>query len=318
MLNIYRFYPIKHLGLLVNPIRPKQYLSTVAPSPPKMAPLKLESTEKSFGGLQKVFSHYSEELKCDMKFAVYEPPQMEQAPVPVVYWLSGLTCSEQNFITKAGGQQHAARLGLCVVCPDTSPRGCGIEGEDESWDFGSGAGFYVDATEPKWAANYRMFSYVTKELPALVKEHFNVSAKSGVMGHSMGGHGALVSALKCPGAYQSVSAFAPICHPSNCPWGVKAFTGYLGADQAAWKAYDSCELVKTYNGPPLHVLVDQGSADKFYVEKQLLPEDLVAASAGNRGVTVALRLQEGYSHSYYFIASFVQDHLEHHAKYLLA
>jgi len=283
-----------------------------------MAALKLESSEQSFGGVQKVFSHFSSELKCDMKLAVYEPPQMKDGPVPVLYWLSGLTCTEQNFITKAGGQQHAAELGLCVVCPDTSPRGCNIEGEEDSWDFGTGAGFYVDATEDKWSQHYRMFSYVTKELPKLVGDNFNVSDKRGVFGHSMGGHGALVAALRSPGLYQSVSAFAPICHPTACPWGVKAFTGYLGADKTAWAAYDSCELAKTYNGPPLDILVDQGSSDKFYVEKQLLPEELVSASAGNRSLTVSLRLQQHYSHSYYFIASFVRDHLRHHAKYLSA
>ncbi|KAF2344274.1 S-formylglutathione hydrolase, partial [Trinorchestia longiramus] len=188
--------------------------------------LKLESNTRCFGGDQKVFSHLSEELKCEMKFAVYEPPQLAAGPVPVLYWLSGLTCTEQNFITKAGAQQHAAKYGLLVVCPDTSPRGCNIEGEDADYDFGTGAGFYVDATEEPWKKNYRMFSYVNDELPKLVAANFNIiPGKTGIMGHSMGGHGALISALKRPGQYQSVSAFAPICHPSACPWGNKAFTG---------------------------------------------------------------------------------------------
>jgi len=205
-----------------------------------------------------------------------------------------------------------------VVCPDTSPRGCGVEGEDESWDFGSGASFYVDATEDKWKINYRMFSYVTKELPKVIASNFKVTDKSSIMGHSMGGHGALVCGLRCPGQYSSVSAFAPICHPSHCPWGVKAFTGYLGPDKATWAAYDSCDLVRSYSGPPLSILVDQGTDDKFYAEKQLLPEDLLKASCDNSSVSVQLRMQDQYSHSYYFIASFLDDHLEHHAKFLKA
>lgn len=284
-----------------------------------MAGIKLESNVKSFGGNQKVFSHMSEELQCEMKFAVYEPPQIASSSVPVVYWLSGLTCNEQNFITKAGAQQHAARLGLLIVCPDTSPRGCNIEGEEDSWDFGTGAGFYVDATEEKWKKNYKMFSYVTDELAKIVTANFNVTVgKSSIMGHSMGGHGALVCALKRPGQYQSVSAFSPICHPSACPWGEKAFKGYLGLNKESWQDYDSCHLVESYSGPPLQVLVDQGSADNFLHQKQLLPDDLVAASRDSRGVSVVLRMQEHYDHSYYFIATFVGDHLEHHAKFLTA
>jgi len=281
-----------------------------------MAAMNLESTEKCFGGLQKVFSHKSEELKCSMKFAVYEPPQLEQGPVPVLFWLSGLTCNETNFIQKAGAQGHAARHGIMVVCPDTSPRGCNIEGEDDSWDFGSGAGFYLDATEDKFSKNYRMFSYVTKELPQLIRDNYKVTDKMGVFGHSMGGHGAMVCALKSPGLFSSVSAFAPICHPSQCPWGVKAFSGYLGPNKSSWGAYDSCDLLKTYDGPPLHVLIDQGGDDKFYKEKQLLPEDFVEASIAHRNISVELRMQEGYSHSYFFIHSFVKDHMDHHAKYL--
>lgn len=279
--------------------------------------MNLESSEKSFGGVQKVFSHKSEELKCSMKFAVYEPPQLEQGPVPVLFWLSGLTCNEQNFITKAGGQEHAAKHGIMIVCPDTSPRGHpSIEGEDDSWDFGTGAGFYLDATEDKYSKHYRMFSYVTKELPQLIRDNYKVTDKMGVFGHSMGGHGAMVCALKSPGLYASVSAFAPICHPTQCPWGVKAFTGYLGPAKESWEAYDSCSLLKTYDGPPLHVLIDQGGEDNFYKQKQLLPEDFVEASIAHRNISVQLRMQEGYTHSYFFIASFVKDHIDHHAKYL--
>jgi len=279
--------------------------------------LTVESSEFSFGGFQKVYSHQSQELKCAMKFAVYEPPQLANgASVPVVFWLSGLTCNEQNYITKAGGQRLAAQHGLLIVCPDTSPRGCNVPGEDESWDFGTGAGFYVDATEEPFAANYNMYSYVTKELPALIKQNFTTNGKFGIFGHSMGGHGALVCALKNPDLFTSVSAFAPICHPSACPWGVKAFTGYLGPDRATWKAYDSTELSKSYAGPKLSLLIDQGAADNFYTQKQLLPEDLVSASEGNDKLNVILNMRPNYSHSYYFIASFVEDHLNHHAKTL--
>ncbi|XP_047741497.1 S-formylglutathione hydrolase isoform X2 [Hyalella azteca] len=281
--------------------------------------LKLESTAKCFGGSQNVYSHESTELKCNMKFAVFVPPQHAEDAVPVVYWLSGLTCTEQNFITKAGAQQHAALHGLLIVCPDTSPRDCKIEGEDADYDFGTGAGFYVDATAEPWKTNYRMYSYVTQELPVLIAANFNIiPGKTGIMGHSMGGHGALVCALKKTGQYQSVSAFAPICHPSVSPWGIKAFKGYLGPNEDTWQEYDACALVKKYSGPPLQILIDQGTEDNFYTQKQLLPEDLVRASQESRGVSVVLRMQQEYDHSYYFIATFIASHLEHHAKYLKA
>lgn len=281
---------------------------------------QLEEVEsyKCQGGFQKVYAHYSTELKCKMKFAVYLPPQASQDQrCPVIYWLSGLTCTEQNFITKSGFHKAAADEGVIVIAPDTSPRDCGIEGEKDSWDFGSGAGFYVDATTEKWHTNYRMYSYVTKELPAIVAQNFPASGKQSVLGHSMGGHGALVCALKNPGLYASVSAFAPICNPSQCPWGVKAFTGYLGENRQQWEAYDACNLVKTWSGKALEILVDQGTADKFLAAGQLLPENLVAASAGVN-VTVKLRMQEGYDHSYYFMSSFIQDHIQYHAKFLKA
>lgn len=275
------------------------------------------SSVKCFGGFQKVFKHHSAELKCDMNFAVYVPPQAASEKVPVLYWLSGLTCTEQNFITKAGAQRTAADQGIMIVAPDTSPRSCGIDGEDDSYDFGTGAGFYIDATEEKWKTNYRMFSYVTKELPALIQSNFPVLAdKQSVFGHSMGGHGALTCFFKNPGFYKSVSAFAPICNPVKCPWGEKAFSGYLGSNKESWKEYDATELVKNYDGPIPDILIDQGTKDQFY-PSQLLPENFVEACR-SKNVPVTLRMQEGYDHSYYFIASFVEDHIKHHARYLKA
>lgn len=275
------------------------------------------SSAKCFGGSQKVFKHHSSELKCDMKFGVYVPPISAAQKVPVLYWLSGLTCTEQNFITKAGAQRTAAEQGIMIVAPDTSPRSCGVEGEDDSYDFGSGAGFYVDATEENWKTNYRMFSYVTKELPALIASNFPVlPEKQSVFGHSMGGHGALICFLKNPGLYKSVSAFSPICNPVQCPWGQKALAGYLGSDKETWKEYDATELVKNYDGPIPDILIDQGTDDQFY-PSQLLPENFVEACR-SKNVPVTLRMQEGYDHSYYFISSFVEDHVKHHARHLKA
>jgi len=283
-----------------------------------MAALKQESCNKMFGGQQKVFSHDSKELGCSMKFGVFVPPQMESGPVPVVIWLSGLTCTEANFVTKAGAQQYGAKHGFLVVAPDTSPRGLNIPGEEDGWDFGTGAGFYVDATNDPWKKNYRMFSYVTKELIEVIEANFKVDTnKMGIMGHSMGGHGALVCALKNPGLFKSVSAFAPICNPVKCPWGVKAFGGYLGEDKSSWEEWDACRLVKKYNGPPLEILVDQGKADNFLTAGQLLPDNLVSECAG-AGVPIVMRMQEDYDHSYYFIATFMGDHFDHHAKFLKA
>jgi len=257
-------------------------------------------------------------LRCEMNFSVFIPSSAKpDHPVPAVYWLSGLTCTEQNFIQKAGGQRYADKHGLIIICPDTSPRGCKIDGEDESWDFGTGAGFYLNATEEKYQKNYRMFSYVTEELPKLANANFPIIPdKISIFGHSMGGHGALVCALRCPGQYRSVSAFAPICNPVNCPWGVKAFTGYLGSqDKEVWNEWDACQLVQAYNGPPLNILIDQGREDGFLKDGQLLPDNFVSASQKNN-IPVVLRKQEDYDHSYYFISSFVGDHLQHHAQYL--
>ncbi len=274
------------------------------------------SRSKCFGGVQGVYSHASRETGCAMRFGVFLPPQAQGARVPVLYWLSGLTCTEENFIVKAGAQRVAAELGLALVVPDTSPRGLKIPGDDAAYDFGVGAGFYVDATREPWARNYRMYSYVTSELPALVAGEFPLdAARAGIFGHSMGGHGALTIALKNPGRYQSVSAFAPISSPMRVPWGEKALTGYLGAERAAWREYDATALIEDrgWRGPPL--LVDQGSADQF-LETQLKPQ-LLAEACRRAGVALELRLQEGYDHSYYFIATFIEDHLRFHARRLL-
>ncbi|GLG92865.1 S-formylglutathione hydrolase [Gryllus bimaculatus] len=277
------------------------------------------SSNRVFGGYQKIFSHDSKELGCKMNFAIYLPPASEEKKVPVIYWLSGLTCTEKNFVEKAGAQRYASENGVAIVGPDTSPRGLNIPGEEDGWDFGTGAGFYVDATREPWSKNYRMFSYVTKELPELINENFPVLSNSqSIMGHSMGGHGALICALKNPGQYRSVSAFAPICNPIKCPWGKKAFDGYMGSvDSNKWADWDATELVKKYQGPPLEILIDQGKEDQFLKDLQLLPENFVQACT-NSQMPVILHMHEGYDHSYYFIASFIGQHIQHHMRYLVA
>lgn len=274
----------------------------------------LVSENACFGGTVAFYSHHSSACNSEMKFAVYLPPQAKSKSVPVLYFLSGLTCTEENFMVKAGAQQFAAKYGLMLVVPDTSPRNTGIPGEDDDWDFGTGAGFYVDATVEPWKSHYRMYSYVVDELPDLILENFPVNGeRQGIFGHSMGGHGALICALKNPERYQSVSAFAPIVAPMRCGWGQKAFSNYLGADTEIWRGYDASELVLTaqYNRP---ILIDQGTADKF-LSNQLLPEVFEEACA-KVGQTLSLRMREGYDHSYYFIASFVEEHIRHHAAVL--
>ncbi|XP_067118449.1 S-formylglutathione hydrolase [Centruroides vittatus] len=274
------------------------------------------SSFRCFGGYQRIYSHFSEILKCKMNFSIYIPPQAEDNKVPVLYWLSGLTCTEQNFIQKAGAQRYAAEHGVIIVGPDTSPRGCNIEGEDDSWDLGTGAGFYVNATEDKWKNHYKMYSYVTEELPDIIIKNFPViQDKQSIFGHSMGGHGALICALKNPGKYCSVSALSPICNPVEADWGKKAFTAYLGENTESWKNWDATHLVKKYNGPPLTILIDQGSEDEFLNLKQLLPENFVKACSESK-MPVILRMQEGYDHSYYFISSFISDHIAHHMQFL--
>ncbi|MBF2051136.1 MAG: S-formylglutathione hydrolase [Leptolyngbya sp. IPPAS B-1204] len=276
--------------------------------------MELVSQYRCFGGTVGFYQHTSAVCKSEMKFAVYLPPQADSEPVPVLYYLSGLTCTEENFITKAGAQQFAAKYGLILVAPDTSPRNTGIPGENDDWDLGSGAGFYVDATEAPWSRYYNMYSYVTQELPALMAAHFPIQAeRQGIFGHSMGGHGALICALKNPQQYGSVSAFAPIVAPMRCPWGQKAFSVYLGSDSSTWKAYDASELVlSTQLEHP--ILIDQGTADSF-LEKQLMPERFEQACR-QAGQALTLRMQSGYDHSYYFIATFIEDHIRHHAEQL--
>jgi len=279
--------------------------------------LEIVSSNKSFGGWHKRYRHRSSSLGCDMVFAVYLPPQAEQGEkLPVLYWLSGLTCTDENFMQKAGAQRLAAELGLVIVAPDTSPRGDGVPDDpDGAWDFGLGAGFYLNATEEPWAQHYRMYDYVVDELPALIEANFPVSDRRGISGHSMGGHGALVCALKNPGRYRSLSAFAPISNPMACPWGEKAFSRYLGADRSRWRAWDACTLLAEAK-ERLPLLVDQGDRDDF-MHGQLKPDALQAA-ADAAGHPLRLRIQPGYDHSYYSIASFIDDHLRHHAEALKA
>jgi S-formylglutathione hydrolase len=267
----------------------------------------------SFGGRQEVWKHASSCLNCEMKLGVYLPPAaLRGVACPVVYWLSGLTCTEQNFITKAGAQEHAARHGLIVVAPDTSPRG-GAVPDDSAYDLGQGAGFYVNATRQPWASHYRMQDYVAVELPQLVERTFPASPERGIFGHSMGGHGALITALRNPGRYRSVSAFSPIVAPSQVEWGQKAFRAYLGDDTVAWRQWDTVELLKDA-APGIELLVDQGGADEF-LGPQLRPE-LLQAECTTGGHRLTLRIHEGYDHSYYFIASFLGEHFAHHAALL--
>jgi S-formylglutathione hydrolase len=272
------------------------------------------SCNKSFGGWNKRFRHYSPTLDCDMSFAIYLPPQAEQQKVPVLYWLSGLSCTEENFVQKAGAQRIAAELGIAIVAPDTSPRGESVPDDPEgNYDFGLGAGFYINAVQEPWARHYRMYDYVVKELPALIETLFPVTDQRSISGHSMGGHGALVCALRNPERYCSVSAFAPISNPMNCPWGKKAFSGYLGKDHKLWRDYDSSVLIGEAKDK-LPLLVDQGGKDQFLSE-QLKPEALKRA-AQESGYPLVYRQQDGYDHSYYFIASFIEDHLRFHADFL--
>lgn len=267
-----------------------------------------------FGGWQDVYRHRSDVLDCEMNFAVYLPPQAQTQKLPVLYWLSGLTCTEQNFITKAGAQRYAAEHGVIVVAPDTSPRGDDVTDAD-GYDLGKGAGFYVNATQAPWSRHYRMYDYAVSELPALIEANFPVTDARAISGHSMGGHGALIVALKNPGRYRSVSAFSPIVAPSQAPWGEKAFTAYLGEDRKAWQEWDAAALVAV--APErLPILIDQGDADEFLVA-QLKPE-LLQAACDSAGHPLQLRLQPSYDHSYYFIESFIGEHIAHHAAALKA
>jgi S-formylglutathione hydrolase len=277
--------------------------------------LNLKSESRCFGGTVGYYSHESKSCNSEMRFAVYVPPQAKSKSVPVLYYLSGLTCTEDNFTVKAGAQRYAAEYGMMLVAPDTSPRNTETPGEDETWDLGTGAGFYVNATAEPWNKHYQMYSYAVNELPRLIEQNFPILAKKqGIFGHSMGGHGALVCALRNPEQYLSVSAIAPICAPIQCQWGEKAFTAYLGSNRNLWHDYDASELVKKM---PFKnsILIDQGTADPFYRQKQLLPE-VFEEACQQVGQPLTLRWQEGYDHSYFAIASFMEDHIRHHAAFL--
>ncbi|WP_391089385.1 S-formylglutathione hydrolase [Vibrio sp. NH-UV-68] len=273
------------------------------------------SQAKVFSGWHKQYQHHSDVLNCQMRFAIFLPPQASNTnPVPVLYWLSGLTCSDENFMQKAAAFRIAAKLGIAIVAPDTSPRGDTVaDADDGAYDLGLGAGFYVNATQAPWNKHYQMYSYVVDELPKLVEQHFPVTPVRSISGHSMGGHGALMIGLRNSDKYRSISAFSPITHPINCPWGQKAFSHYLGNDSQTWKEYDSVELLKSRQAS-VPILVDQGEDDSF-LQQQLKPELLLAAAEASQS-NVKLRMQPGYDHSYFFIQSFIDDHLRFHASYL--
>lgn len=281
--------------------------------------MELKNAHACFGGAQRYYEHHSSEIGLAMKFSVYLPPKAVMGEkVPALLYLAGLTCTEETFMTKAGAQRLASELNVALICPDTSPRGAGLAGESNAWDFGVGAGFYLDATTKPWALHWRMESYILNDLLPLIEKKLPVDIKRlGIFGHSMGGHGALTLALRHPGVFKSVSAFAPIANPVNCPWGHKAFSGYLGEDKTEWAKHDASELMSAQSAAPYPagILIDQGLADKFLIEKQLLPEAFEAACA-KVGQPLTLRRQAGYDHGYYFIQSFIDDHLRHHAQQL--
>ena len=280
-----------------------------------MSAITLVSEHACYGGVQRFYRHESHETRGPMKFSAYLPPQARTAKVPVLYFLSGLTCTEETFCIKSHAQKSAAELGLMLVSPDTSPREPRIPGDADHWDFGYSAGFYLDATQAPWSQNYRMYSYVTRELPQIVAAHLPARlSATGIFGHSMGGHGALTLALRNPSLYKSVSAFSPIAAPSQSPWGKKAFSNYLGSETEAWREYDATELVARRLHPGL-ILIDQGAADQ-YLATELMPEKFAAAAARS-GQRLNLRMQPGYDHGYYFIQTFMADHLRHHAEQLL-
>ncbi|HFX4631530.1 TPA: S-formylglutathione hydrolase [Escherichia coli] len=277
--------------------------------------MEMLEEHRCFEGWQQRWRHDSSTLNCPMTFSIFLPPPRDHTPPPVLYWLSGLTCNDENFTTKAGAQRVAAELGIVLVMPDTSPRGEQVA-NDDGYDLGQGAGFYLNATQPPWATHYQMYDYLRDELPALIQSQFNVSDRCAISGHSMGGHGALIMALKNPGKYTSVSAFAPIVNPCSVPWGIKAFSTYLGEDKNAWLEWDSCALMYASNAQDaIPTLIEQGDNDQFLAD-QLQPA-VLAEAARQKAWPMTLRIQPGYDHSYYFIASFIEDHLRFHAQYLL-
>ena len=276
--------------------------------------MEMLEEHRCYGGWQQRWQHHSTTLNCPMTFSLFLPPEGKKTPPPVLYWLSGLTCNDENFTTKAGAQRVAAELGIVLVMPDTSPRGEGVA-NDAAYDLGQGAGFYLNATQAPWAAHFRMYDYLREELPTLIQEQFNVSERCAISGHSMGGHGALMLALKNPGKYCSASAFAPIVNPSRVPWGKKAFSAYLGDDIARWAEWDSTELLLASRAEaPIPLLIDQGDNDQFLAD-QLQPA-VFAEAARQKDWPLTLRIQPGYDHSYYFIATFIEDHLRFHAEHL--
>lgn len=274
--------------------------------------LELLEEHRMFGGWQQRYRHAASSLNCNMTFSIYLPPPRDDNPPPVVYWLSGLTCNDENFTLKAGAQRIAAELGLVLVMPDTSPRGDDVP-NDDGYDLGQGAGFYLNATQAPWSEHFHMYDYISRELPALIRQHFSVSGRQSICGHSMGGHGALMLALRNPQQYQSASAFAPIVNPCQVPWGRKAFSAYLGVDESQWLQYDSCHLL-AHAETQLPMLVDQGDGDQFLAD-QLQPAKL-AELARQRNWPLTLRIQPGYDHSYFTIATFIEDHLRFHAEHL--
>lgn len=277
--------------------------------------MEMLEEHRCFEGWQQRWRHDSSTLNCPMTFSIFLPPPRDHTPPPVLYWLSGLTCNDENFTTKAGAQRVATELGIVLVMPDTSPRGEQVA-NDDGYDLGQGAGFYLNATQLPWATHYQMYDYLRDELPALIQSQFNVSDRCAISGHSMGGHGALIMALKNPGKYTSVSAFAPIVNPCSVPWGIKAFSSYLGEDKNAWLEWDSCALMYASNAQDaIPTLIDQGDNDQFLAD-QLQPA-VLAEAARQKAWPMTLRIQPGYDHSYYFIASFIEDHLRFHAQYLL-
>lgn len=282
-----------------------------------MSKLTLKAQHRCFEGNVYYYKHESQVCNAPMGFSVFLPPQAKTRAVPVLYFLSGLTCTEENFTVKSGVQREAARLGIAIIAPDTSPRNTGIPEEDTDYDLGSGAGFYVDAIQPPWQNHYQMYRYVVEELPELVETEFPIiPEKRGIFGHSMGGHGALICALRNPNRYLSVSAFAPIAALKQCQWGKKALTHYLGNNQTLWDDYDATELVKRKTWLDKPILIDQGTEDNFLAQQQLLP-DQFAAACESVGQPLNLRYQEGYDHSYFFISSFIADHLQHHGQFLI-
>ena len=276
--------------------------------------MELLEEHRCYEGRQQRWRHHSSTLNCAMTFSIFLPPATETAPPPVLYWLSGLTCNDENFTTKAGAQRIAAELGIALVMPDTSPRGDDVA-DDAGYDLGKGAGFYLNATQAPWAAHFRMYDYLRDELPQLINNQFQVADRCAISGHSMGGHGALIVALKNPGRFTSVSAFAPIVNPCKVPWGQKAFSAYLGDDEATWQVWDSCALMQASQaGDAIPTLIDQGDADQFLGTQ--LPPAVLAEVARQKQWPLSLRIQRGYDHSYYFIATFIEDHLRFHAKHL--